>query len=98
MPEKEFAIKANRTEAWSHQEHATNDSNLAIVKIVARMQNRKSSRDDYIDEDQIFNQSYHNIISAFSKMKNQIKPPGLPEIVMASSQDRNEVYIELAWN
>ena len=62
------------------------------------MIDRKSSYDDYVDEDKIFSQSYHNIISTFSKMKNQIKPPGLPEAVMASSKDKNEIYTEMTWN
>ena len=61
------------------------------------MQDRKNSSDEYVDEDQIFNQSYHDIQSTFSKMKNQIKPPGLPEVVMARAAE-NELYSELFWN
>ena len=30
-------------------------------------------------------------------MKNQVKPPGLPEIVMAGAAE-NELYSELFWN
>ena len=30
-------------------------------------------------------------------MKNQIKPPGLPEVVMARAAE-NELYSELFWN
>ena len=77
---------ADRFERRSNQENNPgNQQKTSSINIVARMIDRKSSYDDYLDEDQILSQSYHNIISAFSKMKNQIKPPGLPEVVMASS-------------